>query len=78
MSDANKSAQRVFCPGCRNILAQPFVCITCGAQKLHDATLQSQADEIHRLSVERDQLTRELEEWAAMWYKARTELAELK
>ena len=27
------------CPSCRNAFVQPFVCTTCGAQKLYDATL---------------------------------------
>lgn len=37
------------CPDCRNEFAQPFVCTTCGAQKLYDVTLQSAQDEIERL-----------------------------
>lgn len=27
------------CPDCHNTFAQPFICATCGAQKLYDATL---------------------------------------
>ena len=38
-----------FCPDCRNQFVQPFVCVTCGAQKLYDATVKSQADTIERL-----------------------------
>lgn len=37
------------CPDCRNEFVQPFVCTTCGAQKLYDVTLQSAQDEITRL-----------------------------
>ena len=37
------------CPDCRNEFVQPFVCTTCGAQKLYDATLKSAQDEIERL-----------------------------
>src|SRR3569833_1274356 len=37
------------CPDCRNHFVQPFVCITCGAQKLYDETVRTQAAEIERL-----------------------------
>ena len=37
------------CPDCRNEFVQPFVCTTCGAQKLYDVTLQSAQNEIERL-----------------------------
>ena len=30
-----------ICPSCANTFMQPFVCTTCGAQKLHDATLDA-------------------------------------
>jgi len=30
---------RHLCPACSNRYMQPFVCTTCGAQKLYDATL---------------------------------------
>jgi hypothetical protein len=31
------------CSSCRNSFMQPFVCTTCGAQKLYDATLATVA-----------------------------------
>jgi hypothetical protein len=37
------------CPGCKNQFVQPFVCTTCGAQKLYDETVRQQALEIERL-----------------------------
>ena len=37
------------CRSCGNLFVQPFVCTTCGAQKLYDATLKSAQDEIERL-----------------------------
>jgi septal ring factor EnvC (AmiA/AmiB activator) len=40
------------CPDCRNEFVQPFVCITCGAQKLYDETVRSQAATIERLRAE--------------------------
>lgn len=39
------------CPDCRNTFLQPFVCTTCGAQKLYDETVRSQAATIDRLTV---------------------------
>jgi hypothetical protein len=38
-----------LCPGCKNQFVQPFVCTTCGAQKLYDETVRQQALEIERL-----------------------------
>ena len=35
------TAPRHKCPSCRNEFLQPFVCTTCGAQKLYDATVTS-------------------------------------
>lgn len=37
------------CPDCRNEFVQPFVCTSCGAEKLYDATVRSQAMQIERL-----------------------------
>ena len=37
------------CPDCRNEFVQPFVCATCGAEKLYDVTVRSQAMQIERL-----------------------------
>ena len=31
----------MICPSCANEFLQPFVCVTCGAQKLHDHTLEA-------------------------------------
>ena len=39
------------CPDCRNEFVQPFVCTTCGAEKLHDATVREQASQIKRLTT---------------------------
>ena len=43
------------CPDCHNQFVQPFVCTTCGAEKLYDATVKSQAETIIAL---REQLSR--------------------
>lgn len=48
------NAQR--CPSCLNQFVQPFVCTTCGAEKLYDETVRSQAAEINHLRAERDEL----------------------
>lgn len=39
------------CPDCRNEFVQPFVCTTCGAEKLYDATVREQASQIKRLTT---------------------------
>ena len=31
----------MICPSCANEFLQQFVCVTCGAQKLHDHTLEA-------------------------------------
>lgn len=49
------------CPACGNQFIQPFVCTSCGAQRLHDATVTSAYDEIKRLRAERDADEREKE-----------------
>jgi len=36
------------CPDCKNQFVQPFVCTTCGAQKLYDETVHSQGAAIER------------------------------
>lgn len=41
------------CPSCKNEFMQPFVCTTCGAEKLYDATLAS-------ITERRDQLEQRL------------------
>jgi len=33
------------CPSCKNEFVQPFVCATCGAEKLYDATLKTVQDQ---------------------------------
>jgi hypothetical protein len=35
------SDQLHTCPDCKNGFVQPFKCITCGAEKLYDATVRS-------------------------------------
>lgn len=37
------------CPDCKCQFVQPFKCTTCGAQKLYDATVHSQAETIAHL-----------------------------
>ena len=31
----------IRCPSCKNAYTGPFICVTCGAQKLYDATLRT-------------------------------------
>jgi len=42
------------CPDCKCQFVQPFKCITCGAEKLYDHTVRSQAGEIQRLQAKLD------------------------
>lgn len=51
------------CPDCRCRFVQPFKCTTCGAQKLYDETVRSQAAEIERLTRENTELLRAAREW---------------
>jgi hypothetical protein len=37
------------CPDCKCQFVQPFKCTTCGAEKLYDATIRSQAKRIEAL-----------------------------
>jgi len=37
------------CPSCKNIFHQPFLCITCGAEKLYDATLKAAQSDVAKL-----------------------------
>lgn len=46
-------AERRRCPSCSNVFLQPFVCTTCGAQKLYDATLRAAEEAANRLREER-------------------------
>jgi hypothetical protein len=48
------------CPDCKCQFVQPFKCTTCGAQKLYDATVRSQAETIVYL---RGLLSECLEAW---------------
>lgn len=36
---ARRGVEASICPDCHNTFQQPFKCVTCGAQKLYDATL---------------------------------------
>lgn len=56
----NLTTNPVTCPDCKNRFLQPFVCTTCGAQKLYDETVRSQAATI-------DRLTRDLAMWSQVW-----------
>ena len=56
MSEQLPSEERFHvCPDCRNQFVQPFVCTTCGAQKLYDHTVTSQAKLIERMTRQLDE-----------------------
>lgn len=47
------------CPDCKCLFVQPFKCTTCGAEKLYDETVRSQAATIEHLRS----LIRRVIEW---------------
>ena len=51
---------RFVCNDCRNEFNQPFVCITCGAQKLYDTTLKSAETRADRAELRAEKLARKL------------------
>ena len=59
-----------LCPSCANTFAQPFVCTTCGAQKLHDATLDALRNSLAAAN-------RRLAELQKLLHTARERIAEL-
>ena len=46
---AGEEGVKHTCPSCRNQFVQPFVCTTCGAQKLHDHTMDTLEAELERM-----------------------------
>jgi hypothetical protein len=51
------------CPDCKNHFLQPFVCTTCGAQKLYDTTVFSQQQVLDAQAARIERLERALEAW---------------
>ena len=64
----------MICPSCANEFLQPFVCVTCGAQKLHDHTLEAlekeNAELREKLATIRAATTEECAEPVAVVYVA--------
>lgn len=44
-------SERIVCPDCRGHFVQPFVCTTCGAQRLYDHTVIEQGKRIDALEA---------------------------
>jgi hypothetical protein len=53
------------CPDCKNQFVQPFVCTTCGAQKLYDETVRSQGRTIMHLRAALDDLVGQVSRFCA-------------
>lgn len=51
------------CPDCKNHFLQPFVCTTCGAQKLYDTTVFSQQQVLDAQAARIERLEAALEAW---------------
>jgi septal ring factor EnvC (AmiA/AmiB activator) len=47
------------CPSCNNEFLQPFLCITCGAQTLHDHTITTLHKELAAANTRADMLQQE-------------------
>ena len=50
------------CPSCQNTFLQPFVCTTCGAEKLYDETLRTAQARAENAEQECERLRGELAE----------------
>lgn len=44
----------IKCPDCKNEFVQPFVCTTCGAQKLYDTTVLTLQNQLAEAMDQRD------------------------
>jgi hypothetical protein len=49
------------CPDCKCTFLQPFVCVTCGAQKLYDATLRTAEQRAEKAELTLDALSAKCE-----------------
>lgn len=47
-------AENQRCPDCKNSFLQPFVCTTCGAEKLYDATVETLRNQLAAAIKQRD------------------------
>jgi len=50
------------CPDCKNKFAQQFVCTTCGAEKLYDATVETLRNQLAAAIEQRDKAVDALKE----------------
>ena len=55
------------CPDCKNTFKQPFICITCGAQKLYDTTLQTAQKRAEKAEAENAALREDAERYR--WFR---------
>lgn len=69
MSSSLSTDQYHMCPDCKCQFVQPFKCTTCGAQKLYDATVISQAASIERLQAALETFVNVAEEAFREWDK---------
>ena len=51
-----KMSQPHICPSCNCLFHQDFVCTTCGAEKLYDATVTELREQLAAMTQERDEL----------------------
>jgi hypothetical protein len=53
-----------ICPDCKNSFLQPFVCTTCGAEKLYDTTLANTQSELAAVIEQRDEAVKNANRYA--------------
>ena len=60
----------MICPDCKNSFLQPFVCTTCGAEKLYDTTLANTQSELAAAQAKIARLTKRKDECSNGWDEA--------
>ena len=60
IATARRGVEAAVCPDCKNTFQQPFKCVTCGAQKLYDATLLAAQQRAETAEADRDAKDRQL------------------
>lgn len=65
-----RGEQLYRCPVCECNFVQPFVCTTCGAQRLYDETVRSQAATIELLRWSLSEVRREVVAVTPDWARA--------
>ena len=60
---------QMVCHDCKNTFSQPFVCTTCGAGKLYDATLQVVQERAEKAEAENAALREDADRYR--WFRSK-------